>query len=81
LRITIANAVQHIERYRQQRGTLPSTLEQAGANGAGLIFNTTSDGGYRILGDGDGAQIVFTSGDSLTRFIGNSFEVISRRTR
>jgi outer membrane receptor protein involved in Fe transport len=81
LRITIANAVQHIERYRQQRGTLPSTLEQAGANGAGLIFNTTSDGGYRVLGDGDGVQIVFTSGDSLTRFIGNSFEVISRRTR
>jgi outer membrane receptor protein involved in Fe transport len=81
LRITIANAVQHVERYRQQRGALPSTLEQAGANGAGLIFNTTSDGGYRVLGDGDGVQIMFSSGESLTRFIGNSFEVISRRTR
>ncbi|MEP6687715.1 MAG: hypothetical protein ABJC36_05150 [Gemmatimonadales bacterium] len=80
LRISVANAVQHIERYRQQHGRVPATLEQAGANGAGLSFQPTT-AGYEVTGEGDGARVSFTAGESLTRFIGNSFEVIARRTR
>ena len=80
LRISVANAVQHVERYRQQHGQLPASLEQAGANGAGLSYQPTT-AGYQLAGEGDGVRVSFTSGESLTRFIGNSFEVISRRTR
>ena len=80
LRISVANAAQHIERYRQQRGALPTTLEQAGANGAGISYQRTA-AGYQLEGEGDGVRVSFTSGESLTRFIGNSFEVIARRNR
>jgi hypothetical protein len=80
LRISVANAVQHIERYRQQHGKLPATLEQAGANGAGIAFQPTATG-YLVSGDGDGVRVSFTSGQSILRFIGKSFEVIARRTR
>lgn len=80
LRISVANAVQHVERYRQQHGKLPATLEQAGANSAGLSFQPTI-AGYEVTGEGDGVRVSFTAGESLTRFIGNSFEVVARRTR
>ena len=61
LRISVANAVQHLERYRQQHGKLPATLEQAGANGAGISFQPT-DTGYQITGEGDGVRVAFRSG-------------------
>ncbi len=80
LRISVANAAQHIERYRQQRGRLPVTLEQAGANGAGISYQRTA-AGYQLEGEGEGIRVSFTSGESLTRFVGKSFEVIARRTR
>ena len=80
LRISVANAAQHIERYRHQRGQLPVTLEQAGANAAGITYQRTA-AGYQLEGEGDGIRVSFTSGESLMRFIGNSFEVIARRTR
>jgi hypothetical protein len=80
LRISVANAAQHIERYRQQRGQLPATLGQAGANGAGITYQRTATG-YELEGEGDGIRVSFTSGESLMRFVGNSFEVIARRTR
>jgi len=80
LRISVANAAQHIERYRQQRGELPVTLEQAGANGAGVSYQRTATG-YQLEGESEGIRVSFTSGESLMRFVGNSFEVISRRTR
>ena len=78
LRISLANAAQHVERYRQQTGHLPATLQQAGAHGAGISYERTADG-YRLAGEGDGVRVTFSSGESLARFIGNSFEVISRR--
>jgi hypothetical protein len=80
LRISVANAAQHLERYRQQRGQFPTTLEQAGATGAGISYERTALG-YQLEGEGDGVRVSFTSGESLTRFIGNSFEIIARRNR
>ena len=80
LRISVANAAQHIEHYRQQRGQLPATLEQAGANGAGISYQRTA-AGYQLEGESEGIRVSFTSGESLTRFVGKSFEVIARRAR
>ena len=80
LRISVANAAQHIERYRQQRRQLPASLEQAGANGAGISYQRTA-AGYQLEGESEGIRVSFTSGESLTRFVGTSFEVIARRNR
>jgi hypothetical protein len=80
LRISVANAVQHIERYRQQHGKLPATLEQAGATGAGISYQPT-DEGYEVTGEADGVRVAYLAGQSLTKFIGNSFELIARRSR
>ena len=80
LRISLANAVQHIERYKQQTGQLPASLQQAGAYGAEISYERTS-AGYRLQGEGDGVRVTFNSGEPLTRFVGKSFEIISRRSR
>lgn len=80
LRISMANAAQHVERYRQQTGALPGTLAQAGAHGAGMRYERTATG-YRLQGENEGLHVTFNSGESMVRFIGRSFEVISRRNR
>jgi hypothetical protein len=80
LRITIANAAQHVERFRQRNGHLPESLEEAGAHSLGLRYTVTGSA-YRLAGERDGLQVAFTSGESLQAFLGNSFKVISRRGR
>ena len=80
LRISLANAAQHVERYRKQTGQLPVTLAQAGAHGAGMRYDRTATG-YRLHAENEGVQVTFSSGESMVRFIGNSFDVISRRNR
>jgi hypothetical protein len=78
LRITIATAAQHIERYRQQSGRLPATLTEAGAYGEGITYQTTA-ASYRLEGESGDLRVVFNSSQPLARFVGNSFRVISRR--
>jgi hypothetical protein len=80
LRITIATAAQHIERYRQQAGRLPATLSEAGAYGEGISYQRTA-AGYRLEGESDEVRVTFNSTEPLARFVGNSFKVISRRAR
>jgi hypothetical protein len=80
LRITIATAAQHIERYRQQSGRLPATLTEAGAYGEGIAYQRTT-AGYRLEGESDAVRVTFDSHEPLARFVGNSFKVISRRAR
>ncbi|HUR95805.1 MAG TPA: hypothetical protein VMY76_14575 [Gemmatimonadales bacterium] len=78
LRITVANAAQHVERYRKQSGQLPATLQLAGAHGEGLGYDRTP-GGYQITADAGEVRVVYRSTEPLARFVGNSFKVISRR--
>ena len=80
LRIMVANAAQHVERFHQQTGKWPTTLQQAGAHGAGIRYERTG-GGYRLEGESGEVRVRFDSAEPLARFIGNSFEVISRRSR
>jgi hypothetical protein len=80
MRIMLANAAQHIERYKQQTGQLPTSLRQAGAHATGIAYEPTPTG-YRLRGDDGEVSLTFTSGESLPRFVGNSFEVIARRPR
>jgi hypothetical protein len=78
LRITVANAAQHIERYRKQKGGLPISLTQAGAYGTGITFQRTG-AGYRLVSEIDGLRLTYDSSEPLSRFVGNSFQVIARR--
>ena len=44
LRISVANAAQHVERYRQRTGRCRRRSQQAGATGAGTRYERTADG-------------------------------------
>jgi hypothetical protein len=80
LRITIANAAQHVERFRQRNARLPESLEEAGAHPLGLQYTVTGSD-YQLEGERDGLLVTFASGQPLSAFLGNSFQVISRRGR
>jgi hypothetical protein len=78
LRISVANAAQHVERYRQQNGQFPVTLAAAGAQDTAIAYDRLT-GGYRLEAEVGEVRVTYNSGESLSRFVGNSFKVISRR--
>lgn len=80
LRIMVANAAQHVERFHQQTGDWPATLEQAGAHGGGVRYERNGTG-YQLQGENGGVRVRFDSAEPLARFIGNSFDIIVRRPR
>jgi hypothetical protein len=80
LRIGMANAAQHVERYRQRNGRYPASLTEAGAHGQGIEYQQTGTAGWRMVGSNGPARLVLSSNEELSRFLGNSFEVIARRT-
>jgi hypothetical protein len=80
LRISVANAAQHIERYRQRTGRLPATLAEAGAHESGLDYEPASTV-YKLMADTGGVRVTYDSGQPLAQFVGNSFKIISRRSK
>src|SRR5689334_19504917 len=70
LRINVANAAQHIERFRQRMGRLPTSLTEAGAHESALEYEpgTTS---YRLAADMEGVRLVYDSNEPLGQFVGN----------
>ncbi|MDQ3224457.1 MAG: hypothetical protein M3Q75_13440 [Gemmatimonadota bacterium] len=81
LRIGLANAAQHIERFRQRTGRLPQTLSEAGAHGSGMTFELTGTHEWRLAAVNGPVRLSLASADELPKFLGNSFEVVSRRAR
>ena len=79
LRIGMAGAAQHLERYRQKNGRLPATLKAAGAYDEGIDYQPVGTDGWKLVGVNGPARLTLSSTEALTRFLGNSFEVISRR--
>jgi hypothetical protein len=80
LRINLANAAQHVERYRERTGRLPTTLAEAGAHGSALEYEPGTSG-YRLHADLDGQRLTYDSDEPLAQFVGNSFKVITRRSK
>jgi hypothetical protein len=80
LRISVANAAQHIERFRQRTGRLPTTLAEAGAHEGALDYEPASTV-YKLQADTGGVRVTYDSGQPLTQFVGNSFKIISRRSK
>jgi hypothetical protein len=81
LRIGMANVAQHLERHRQRTGTVPRDLAETGTRVEGMTYEAQGSDGWRLVGTNGGVELTLTSHDSLPRFLGNSFEVISRRPR
>lgn len=79
LRIGMANAAQHVQRYRQRTGRVPATLAEAGAHESGIRYEVVGTSGWRMVGSNGPARLALSSTDELPRFLGNSFEIISRR--
>jgi hypothetical protein len=81
LRIGMANVAQHIERYRQRTGMLPKTLQEAGTKVEGMDYQPVDSLNWRLIGSHAGIELTLASRDPLPRFLGNSFEVIARRSQ
>lgn len=80
LRISVANAAQHVERFRRRTGRLPATLNEAGAHDAGLDYEPAKTV-YQLQADLDGVRVSYDSSEPLGRFVGNSFKIISQRSK
>ncbi len=81
LRIGMANVAQHLEQFRGRTGTLPQTLLEAGAEVEGITYQPLDSTAWRLLGSHAGIELTLASGEPLSRFVGNSFEVIAGRSR
>ena len=81
LRIGMANVAQHVERHRQRTGTVPRSLSEAGTRVEGMAYEALGADAWRLVASNGGVELTLSSYDSLPRFLGNSFEVISRRPR
>jgi hypothetical protein len=81
LRIGMANVAQHVERYRQRTGRLPRTLLEAGTHVEGMTYQPLDSTDWRLIGAHRGIELTLASREPLPKFLGNSFEVISRRPR
>ncbi len=81
LRIGMANVAQHVERYRERTGALPRSLAETGTRIEGLTYEPIGNATWRLSGAHEGIELTLTSQDSLPRVLGNSFEVIARRSR
>lgn len=81
LRIALASAARHIERFRARTGHLPRTLEETGAHSDSMMYHRTGTTSYQIAGINGPVRLTLASTEALPKFVGNSFEVIARRGR
>ncbi len=81
LRIGVATAAQHIKRFQHKSGRLPETLAEAGVSSQGISYQRLGLDIYRLEADEGELHLTLGSHDSLPVFLGNSFEVIARRSR
>jgi hypothetical protein len=81
LRIGMANVAQHVERFRQQTGKLPRTLLEAGTQVHSIAYQPVDSADWRLVGSHAGIELTLSSREPLARFLGNSFQLIARRSR
>jgi hypothetical protein len=79
LRIGMATTAQRIERFRIAQGRLPRTLAEAGSSPNGITYEQREGDRYLLQGANGAAHLTLNSGDSLGRFVGNSFQILAQR--
>ena len=79
LRLGMAMQFQRIERYRAQSGRLPTTMEEAGPVMPGIRYQARHPDGFTLTGTNGAVTLTLQSTESLTAFVGNSYELIQGR--
>lgn len=79
LRIGMATTAQRIERFRIAQGRLPRSLAEAGSSPSGISYEQREGDRYLLRGTNGPVHLTLNSGDSLARFVGNSFQVLTQR--
>lgn len=77
LRVEMLSAMTRIERYREETGRLPESLDQVMEEPpANVLFVTFSSGIYRLRGRRAGTEIIYQSGDPLEELLGDAVQRI-----
>lgn len=79
LRLALATTARKIEHYRAQHGRRPATLGETGLHPAGISYEVEGTDGYRLNGENGEVRLTLRSTDALPAFVGNSFQIITRR--
>lgn len=79
LRLAMAMQFQRIERFRAQSGRLPTTMEEAGAVMPGVRYQARHPDGFTLTGTNGTVTLTLQSTESVSAFVGNSYELIQGR--
>ncbi|HEU4829800.1 MAG TPA: hypothetical protein VFT04_11460 [Gemmatimonadales bacterium] len=80
LRLAMAMQFQRIERFRAQSGRLPTTVEEAGPAMPGVRYQARHPDGFTLTGTNGTVTLTLQSTESLSAFVGNSYELIQGRS-
>jgi len=82
LRLVTAKAARRIELYQSSHaGALPDPVALAGDLPHGMSYRADGSGHYTLVMSEDRDSVVYQSTDSLRAFIGNSYDVIRKRSK
>lgn len=79
LRLAMAMQFQRIERFRTQSGRLPTTIDEAGPVMPGVRYQARHPDGFTLTGTNGAVTLTLQSTESLSAFVGNSYELIQGR--
>ena len=79
LRLAMAMQFQRIERFRSQSGRLPTTIEEVGPAMPGVRYQARHPDGFTLTGTNGSVTLTLQSTESLSAFVGNSYELIQGR--
>lgn len=80
LRIRMYVEIDRIQRYKEANGKWPESLQEAGVDGSGLVFERRGPG-YILTGTNGGLTLRYRSTETPEDFLGNSYEVVRERAR
>jgi hypothetical protein len=82
LKLVTAKAARRIELYQHSHdGALPDPVTLAGDLPRGMRYQADASGHYTLVMSEDRDSVVYQSSDSLAAFIGNSYDVIRKRSK
>lgn len=79
LRLAMALQYQRIARFQDSAGHLPARLADTGIPVGNLTYTPTQFGEFVLEGADSELHLTLRSGDSVAAFVGNSYDVLSRR--
>ena len=79
LRLAMAMQFQRIERFRSQSGRLPTTIDEAGPPMPGVRYQARHPDGFTLTGTNGVVTLTLQSTESVSAFVGNSYELIQGR--